>query len=337
MASRAPAFWQQRSGLALLLLPVSLVFAALSGLRRALYRIGVLSAVRLPVPVVVVGNIAVGGSGKTPVVEWLVRELVAAGWRPGIVSRGYGGSNEGIGHVSADSDPAVFGDEPVLLARLTGCPVAVGRDRPAAAQALIDAHPDCNLIIPDDGMQHYRLARDVEIAVVDVATMGNRLLLPAGPLREPLRRLAEVDVLISHGALSDAVRAGAGVVPVSSMALQGDEFRSLKQPALRCKAADFAGRRVHAIAGIGRPERFFAQLQGMGLEVVPHPFPDHHAFTAADLDFAPGEAKLMTSKDAVKCATFAPDDTWEFPVQAIIGSGAADRILEKLNNGRQTA
>lgn len=337
MASRAPAFWQQRSGLALLLMPVSFVFGVLAGLRRALYRKGLLGAVRLSVPVVVVGNIAVGGSGKTPMVEWLVRELATAGWRPGIVSRGYGGSNAGIGLVRADGDPAVFGDEPVLLARLTGCPVAVGRDRPAAAQALLDAHPDCNLIISDDGMQHYRLARDVEIAVVDEATMGNRLLLPAGPLREPLSRLAEVDLLVSHSALSAVVRAAAGPVAVSPMTLQGNEFRSLRQPELRCKATDFSGRRVHAIAGIGRPERFFAQLQGMGLKVVPHPFPDHHAFTAADLDFAPGEAKLMTSKDAVKCAAFAPDNTWEFPVQAIIGSGAADRILEKLNNGRQTA
>ncbi len=337
MAARAPAFWQKRSGRALLLSPLSLLFGLLASLRRALYRMRVLCAVRLPVPVIVVGNIAVGGSGKTPTVDWLVRQLRAAGWSPGIVSRGYGGTVEGIGLVSADSDPSLCGDEPVLLARLTRCPVAIGRDRPAAAQALLAAHPECDLIVSDDGMQHYRLARDVEIAVVDQATLGNCRLLPAGPLREPLGRLRSVDLVIAHGALSLPVSAAIGSVAVASMVLEGASFRSLRRPDDTCQASAFRGQRVHALAGIGRPERFFDQLRAMGLDVVEHPFPDHHRFSAADLDFAPDEAKLMTSKDAVKCAPFAPDNAWEFPVQASIGSGAAERILEKLNNGRQTA
>ncbi len=337
MAAPAPAFWQQRGWRAWLLTPLALIFGALAALRRLLYRRAALESIQLPVPVIVVGNIAVGGSGKTPTVQWLVEMLRAAGWSPGIVSRGYGGTVEGVGLVNMDSDPAQFGDEPVLLARLARCPVAVGRDRPAAARALLAAHPRCDLIVADDGLQHYRLARTVEIAVVDEATLGNRWLLPAGPLREAPSRLASVDLVIAHGKLSAATRAAVGAVPIEDMTLAGDAFHVLGNPAVSRPAAFFRGQRVHALAGIGRPERFFAQLRAMGLDVVEHPFPDHHRYTAADLDFAPGEAKLMTSKDAVKCAPFMPDNAWEFPVQATIGSGAAERILEKLNNGRQTA
>jgi tetraacyldisaccharide 4'-kinase len=202
---------------------------------------------------------------------------------------------------------------------------------------LLAAHPECDVVVADDGMQHYRLARDLEIAVVDEGTLGNRFLLPSGPLREPLARLGTVDLVVAHGSLSRTLRTALGTVPVVEMELEGGVFRSLRDPGRTCFAADFRGRRVHAVAGIGRPERFFAQLERMGLELVAHPFPDHHRYTASDLAFAPGEAKLMTSKDAVKCAAFAPDDSWEFPVQAKIGSGAAERILEKLNNGPPTA
>ncbi len=339
MAAKAPAFWARRSHpAALALLPLSLLFRTVAGLRRRLYRAGALSGVRLPVPVIVVGNIAVGGSGKTPVVEWLVRQLVAAGRRPGIVSRGYGSTQgDGVALVPADGDPLRYGDEPVLLARLCGCPVAIGRDRPAAAQALLQAHPECDVVIADDGMQHYRLARDLEIAVVDERVLGNRWPLPAGPLREPLSRLAAVELVIAHGGLSPRLRAALQTTPVFSMHLEGGSFRSLADPARRLPAAALAGHRVHAVAGIGRPQRFFDQLASMGLEVVPHPFPDHHRFAAADLAFGAGAPIVMTSKDAVKCAAFAPDDCWEFPVRAQIGAGAAELILEKLNDGSPTA
>lgn len=336
MASTAPTWWQRRRGWAMVLYPVSLLFFLLSELRRWSYRLGLLNAERLPVPVVIVGNIAVGGSGKTPVVKWLVDTLRAAGWRPGVVSRGYGGRVDGVAVLDGE-DAALFGDEPVLLARLTACPVAVGRDRPAAARALLQAHPECDIIVSDDGMQHYRLARDVEIAVVDDKVLGNRWLLPAGPLREPLGRLAGVDVVIAHGPVSGAVRRVPGMVSAVPMRLAGERFVAVSDPARSCTAADFGGRRIHAVAGIGRPQRFFDQLRTMGLEVIEHPFPDHHRFAAADLAFVGEDVCLMTSKDAVKCRPFAPDDAWEFPVQAIIGSGAAERILEKLNNGRQTA
>lgn len=321
---------------AFLLLPLAALFALLSGLRRRLFRLGALRTERLPVPVVIVGNIAVGGSGKTPVVDWLVEILRAAGFRPGVVSRGYGGRVETVALVPADGDPAYYGDEPILLARLTGCPLAVGADRPAAARALLSAHPECDVIISDDGMQHYRLGRDVEIAVLDEATLGNRWSMPAGPLREGVSRLREVDVVIAHGALSSAMGEALAGRPVFAMHLEGDRFCRLDDSET-CPPEAFRGRRVHAIAGIGRPERFFAQLRAMGLDVVPHPFPDHHRFTAGDLVFAPGEPKVMTSKDAVKCASFATPDAWEFPVRAHIAPGAAERILEKLAHGRQTA
>ena len=181
----APAFWQRRGVLAGVAFPLAQLFGALARWRRK-----ALCPQRLPVPVIVVGNIAVGGSGKTPVVDWLVGVLRARGWHPGIVSRGHGGRIEGVAAVPAEGDPALYGDEPVLLARLTGCPLVIGRDRPAAGSELLRLHPECDVIVADDGMQHYRLGRDLEIAVVDEATLGNRWLLPAGPLREPLSRLA---------------------------------------------------------------------------------------------------------------------------------------------------
>lgn len=337
MSRKAPAFWQSRSLRSALLLPASALFGLLAGLRRLAYRADVQPAVRLRVPVVVVGNIAVGGSGKTPVVEWLVRTLREAGYTPGIVSRGYRGQIGGVALVPPHGDPVRFGDEPVLLARLAGCPVAVGADRPAAGQALLTACPQCDVIVSDDGLQHYRLARDIEIAVVDEGTLGNRWLLPAGPLREPVSRLRTVDLVLAHGALSPGLGRQCGETPVFAMRLQGDSLVAVGASGERRTAQSFRGRRVHAVAGIGRPERFFAQLESLGLDVVPHPFPDHHPFAPADLDFAPGESKILTSKDAVKCAAFAPADTWEFPVEAHIATGAAEFILEKLRHGPQAA
>jgi len=337
MGSRAPAFWQDRGPVAILLVPLALLFGALASLRRGLYRVGWLRVERLPVPVVVVGNIAVGGSGKTPVVAWLVERLRAAGRRPGIISRGYGGSVDGVALVPAEGSPDIFGDEPVLLARLTGCPVAVGRDRPAAARELLRRHPACDVLIADDGMQHYRLGRSIEVAVVDESILGNRWLLPAGPLREPLSRLGTVDLVIAHGTVSASLQTRLSELPVFPMRLDGGRLRALRDPAVERDVADLRGTSVHAVAGIGRPQRFFDHLAALGLDVIPHAFPDHHRFTASDLAFPAGEPIVMTSKDAVKCAAFAPDDCWEFPVTAQIGSGAAERIVEKLENGPQAA
>lgn len=332
MPARAPAFWRRRGAFAWLLYPLSLLFGALARMRRQRTRVE-----RLPVPVIVVGNIAVGGSGKTPVVQWLVARLRAAGYSPGIVSRGHGGTVTGVAQVPADGDPAVYGDEPVLLASSCACPLVVGRDRPAAARELLRLYPGCDVIVSDDGMQHYRLGRAMEIAVLDPATLGNGMLLPAGPLREPLGRLGEVDLVIAHGALSPALVNALGEVPCYPMALGGGVLRSLDDPSCIVPIGTMAGHAVHAVAGIGRPERFFDQLEAFGIHPIRHPFPDHHVFVPEDLSFGDAVPILMTSKDAVKCRAFAPGDAWEFPVEAQIGSGAAERILEKLKNGRTTA
>lgn len=316
----------------MLLQPLSLLFRSVAASRRALYRAGTLRSERLPVPVIVVGNIAVGGSGKTPVVAWLVDVLRAAGFRPGIVSRGYGGTVESVSVVPSDGEAAVFGDEPVLLARLTGCPLAVGRDRPAAGRALLAAHPEINVLVSDDGLQHYALQRDIEIIVVDAQVMGNGWRLPAGPLREGVKRLAEADLVIAHGELPPSLRAAAGDVPVANMRLLGEMLERIDGSERRPLAA-FSGQRVHAVAGIGRPQRFFEQLAEAGLQVIPHAFPDHHAYVASDLAFTDAAPKILTAKDAVKCAAFAPADTWVLPVRASIDATASQRIVEKLTHG----
>ncbi|TVT78169.1 MAG: tetraacyldisaccharide 4'-kinase [Denitromonas halophila] len=338
MTATAPALWQRRGWRALLLLPVSLVFAALSGARRLAYRLGVLSSQTAPVPVIVVGNVAVGGSGKTPVVIWLAEQLMAQGYRPGIISRGYGGQRTDARCVEASSRPDEVGDEPLLMARRTGCPVAVGRDRPAAARALCEGHPEVDVIISDDGLQHYALARTAEIVVIDERVLGNGWLLPAGPLREGIGRAGQADLVLTHGPVSPGLATRLSGVECAAMTLVGERFERIEQATQTAVAADFAGQTVHAVAGIGRPQRFFDQLTEMGLTVIAHPFPDHHAFTPADLAFGEGEATILTEKDAVKCAAFAPANTWVFPVRASIPDAALQPILEKLSrHGRQAA
>lgn len=328
----APAFWRERGWRAGLLRPCAALFGLLAGLRRRLLR-----RHQLAVPVIIVGNIALGGSGKTPVVHWLVGVLQAAGYRPGIISRGHGGEFDGVLDVPADGKAARFGDEPVLLRQLCGCPLVVGRDRVAAGRELLRLYPACDVIVSDDGMQHYRLGRALEIAVVDPATLGNRLLLPAGPLREPLRRLAEADLIIAHGEFDAGLRAAVAGRPVFAMQLCGEWLHALADPAQRRPLASLRGERVHALAGIGRPQRFFAQLEAAGLEVMPHPFPDHHRFRPEELRLTPPAPLLMTAKDAVKCRDFAPPDSWVLPVAARLDGAAAAFIVEKLVNGRPPA
>jgi tetraacyldisaccharide 4'-kinase len=319
------------------LLPLSWLFGAIAATRGVFYRRGILPSVSLPVPVVVVGNLTVGGSGKTPLTLWLVERLRENGWRPGIVSRGYGGAGK-VEPVSPASDAAAVGDEPLLLARRSGVPVFVGRDRVAAGRALLTAYPECDILVSDDGLQHYRLARSVEIAVFDSRGMGNGRLLPAGPLRESPGRLARVTALVGNGGISVTPPAG---VPAFPMSLVGQRFVALDDPRRTCSAADLSGKTLHAVAGIGNPARFFAQLAGLGLEFLPHPFPDHQVFRAADLAFAQGGVLLMTEKDAVKCAGLELAEAWMLPVEAHLG-GSPDGasllhlILEKLD-GRAPA
>jgi len=332
LADHLVAAWYspRLTALAVLLLPLSLLFRLGVALRRLGYRIGVLRTVRLSVPVVVVGNITVGGSGKTPLVAALAAALAQRGHRPGIVSRGYGRDNEDGGPmpVGPDDDPRRVGDEPLLLAR-AGYPVVVARDRVAAARALLARNPACDVILSDDGLQHYRLARRVEIAVVDAARgLGNRLMLPAGPLREPPSRL--------HGVDAVAVLAGASdpAVPpyerAFTMRLVGDRFVRVDDPLTSAPASLFARRGVHALAGIGHPARFFAQLAAMGIPATPHPFRDHHRFVAGDLAIADANAILMTEKDALKCETFADERCWYLPVQAQIDDALITLVEGKL-------
>ena len=288
---------------------------------------------RLAVPVIVVGNITVGGAGKTPLTLWLAGQLKERGWRPGIVSRGYGGRGALPRPVAPDSAAVDVGDEPILLARRSGVPVWVGRDRVAAGNALLAAHPDVNVVLCDDGLQHYRLARDVELAVFDGRGAGNGWRLPAGPLREPLSRLAAVDAVICNGVPDERLPS---VLQRFDMHLRAGEFYRLDVPQQHCSAADLAGRNLHALAGIGDPERFFRTLEEQGLAFTRHPFPDHHAYVAADLAFAKGGVLLMTEKDAVKCAGLTAGETWVLPVEAELSPALIDLILEKLR-GRQAA
>jgi len=316
----SPALW--------LLLPLSGFFIALSWLKRKTTR-----PQRLAVPVVVVGNITVGGAGKTPLTLWLARQLAEHGWRPGIVSRGYGGETAEPRPVGADSPATQVGDEPILLARRSGVPVWVGRDRAAAGRALLAAHPEVDVVLCDDGLQHYRLARDVELAVFDGRGAGNGWRLPVGPLREALGRLATVDAVVCNGGVDEHLPEHPRRF---AMQLEPAAFYRLGNPAERRDALAFAGARLHALAGIGDPGRFFRTLRGLGLAFDEHPFPDHHAYTAADLAFAADGILLMTEKDAVKCAGLTTGETWVLPVEAELSPALVELVLEKLR-GRQAA
>jgi tetraacyldisaccharide 4'-kinase len=314
---------------ACLLFPFSLAFRFLAAIRRIAYRSGLLRRERLPVPVVIVGNITVGGTGKTPLVIHLARALSEQGRRPGIISRGYGGGAVNPTEVKRDGDATVVGDEALVLARHCGCPVFVGCDRVSAGRAMLSVYPECDVILADDGLQHYRLVRDVELAVFDVRGLMNGWVLPAGPLRETLSRLATVDAVILHeNAVAPAPTFSR---PVFSMRLVGAGFGLLNDPAQTCTAEDLTGLRLHAVAGIGAPGRFFDHLRAMNLDFVEHPFPDHHRYAASDLQFV-GDAILTTEKDAVKLGALRLSmPVWVLPVAAHVNPDLGSFVLEKLN------
>jgi len=319
--------WQRVTLVSALLYPLSLVFRSIVALRRAAYRASLLPSLRLGVPVIVVGNITVGGTGKTPLVLWLATFLSDHGFRPGIVSRGYGSTARTPRPVTAGSDPKTGGDEPVLLAHRSARPVWVGENRAATAEALLRAHPECDVIVSDDGLQHYRLQRDVEFAVVDGGRgFGNGFMLPAGPLREPLSRLRTVDAVVVNG----PARPLETPRRTLTMQLNGREFRNVLNPDHTVGPAHFHRLRVHAIAGIGNPQRFFAHLEALGLQFEAHAFPDHHRYVAADLAFPDADAILMTEKDAVKCAAFAAETHWALRVDAMPESELGELVLRKL-------
>jgi tetraacyldisaccharide 4'-kinase len=313
--------WYRRSPVSALLLPVALLYCGLVMLRRAGYRLGLLPSVRLPAPVVVVGNLTVGGTGKTPLVIWLAQLLRAHGYRPGIVTRGYGGQASSWPQtVRADSNPVMVGDEPVLLARSAHCPVIADPDRVRAAQTLV-VQQGCNVVLSDDGLQHYRLARDVEIAVIDgTRRFGNGWCLPAGPLREPITRLKSVDARVTQG------EPAAGEW---GMTLVDQGFYRLGESQPSAAVESFRGKTVHAVAGIGNPKRFFDRLRRRKLVVIEHPFPDHHVFRASDFPFGEGHAVIMTEKDAVKCERLGVSG-WYLKVAARPDTRFGEWLLRRL-------
>ncbi len=317
--------WRRKNALLYLVLtPLSWLFALLTSVRRFAFKEGFFKSFALPVPVIVVGNINVGGSGKTPVVMWSVAQLAKNGYHPAVISRGYGGNVKVPTPVNASTPASLVGDEPVLIKNRCDCPVWVGADRVEVANALLKAHPECNVIISDDGLQHYRLKRDVEIAVVDAEHHEkNARLLPAGQLREPLSRLKSVDAIVCNGQKSDD--------SFYQMQLVGERFYNLANVETHAVAADFKRKAIKAIAGIGKPARFFEHLRQLGMTFVSVSFDDHYAFSAEDLAKIDCDVLIMTEKDAVKCRPFAQPHHWVLPVEASIDAALLPLVLEKIS------
>ncbi|NOY66280.1 MAG: tetraacyldisaccharide 4'-kinase [Gammaproteobacteria bacterium] len=318
---RLDEYWYQPNLVSLILTPVSWIFRLLVALRRYFYNIGLLNSTQMPVPVIIIGNITVGGSGKTPLIIALVKLLKHAGYLPGVISRGYGGkASSWPQQVRADSDPQMVGDEPVLISQNCDVPMAVGPDRVAAAEQLLKYH-DCDVILSDDGLQHYALKRDIEMVVIDgIRRFGNGLCLPAGPLREPQKRLSSADFIVTNGL---AMRME---YPMQLEVYNVINLKTGKQQPL----SDFAGKTVHAVAGIGNPDRFFNQLKKKQINVITHPFIDHFAFSANDLEFQDDIPVFMTEKDAVKCQQFVTDNMWVVPVQVKLDERLSFRLLSML-------
>ncbi len=297
------------------------LFARVAAARRRDYLSGKRLAERAGVPVIVVGNLAVGGAGKTPLTVALVEALRRDGFRPGVISRGYGRQGSRPRRVCADDHPADAGDEPLLIARRTGAPVAVAAQRIEAARLLVDSG-EVDVLVADDGLQHYALARDIEILVIDARRrLGNGLLLPAGPLRESPARAATCDFTVVNGGEPGPGEVGMRLVLQHAVALNDARLRPLDA---------FRGQRVHAVAGIADPERFFSALRAAGIDPVAHPFPDHHPFRAEDLAFADALPVLMTEKDAVKCLGIAPANAWAVPVSADLPAAFTDAVTARL-------
>ena len=317
------SMWYGRRAWGRRLALLSLPYAAAVHIRRALFRHGVRASHRIGVPVVVVGNIAVGGTGKTPLVVWLVRCLRAHGYRPGVICSGYRGkTRDWPRYVRADCDPVEVGDEAVLVAKRCACPVMAGPDRVAAARSLL-RRADCDIVVSDDGLQHYRLGRDIEIAVLDGQRRhGTGWCLPAGPLREPISRLESVDFVVTKG------RACEGEY---RMDLSGRVLRQAADDSVTIDPTELSSRAVHAVAGIGNPSSFFGRLRDLGLRITPRVFPDHHPFTARDIEFQDERPVIMTEKDAVKCRGFANRRHWYLPVDAKVDPAFESDLIARLS------
>lgn len=317
--------WYKKSLSVYLLLPVSWFFYLVVLTRRWLYQVGIFKSTKFSVPVLIVGNITLGGTGKTPLVIYLAKLLKEKGYSPGIVSRGYGGkANKNPQVVRTESTPDQVGDEPLLIAKHTECPVFICANRVAAVKKMI-IEADCNIIISDDGMQHYALDRQIEISVVDSERkFGNGFLLPAGPLREPISRLKKVDFIVINGMSKDLKLAA----PVYQMELKPSKIYNLIDPQ-KTLPLDQVNQPVHAVAGIGNPQRFFETLRSLGLNIIEHVYPDHHQFQLSDFHFNDQFPVVMTEKDSVKCKKFNKENFWYLPVEAKVEIAFINKLLEK--------
>ncbi|MFO1257359.1 MAG: tetraacyldisaccharide 4'-kinase [Gammaproteobacteria bacterium] len=316
--------WYQTSPLTIFLRPLSRLYEKVISFRKNFLT---KRALKIQVPVIVIGNITVGGTGKTPLIMKLYEALKGEGFQPGIVSRGY------LSQLSSDfpillkehHGPEDVGDEPYMIYRRIKAPVMICKDRVKAIEALLTIMPSVNVILSDDGLQHYSMQRDIEVAVIDGdRRFGNGELLPAGPLREPISRLKSVDFAVCQG------------IPQGnelSMKLVGETLCALNNPHLTQSLRDLKSMTVHAVAGIGHPERFFKNLSAHGLNVIPHPFPDHHLFQASDFDFKTMAPIIMTEKDAVKCMQLSIPNAWYLPVNAEVDPNLIQAILRKLRHG----
>lgn len=322
--------WQKRTW-AILLLPLSLLYFSIIHIRRWLYRIKLFKTYHAPVPVVIIGNINVGGTGKTPLTLHLANTLQQHGFFPGIVSRGYKAKIPVPQEVTASSDPLLCGDEPTLMAQQTTAPIFVHKNRELAIKALLKAYPQCDVILSDDGLQHYALHRDIELAVLDLPrSIGNGWLLPAGPLRETIQRLKTVDFIIYHQSdktPTPSLSVQTAALPIH-MQLFPQAFYQLTQPTHHQTADYFMDKACHAITGIGHPARFFTSLQQMGIACQYTAFNDHHPFTAKDLPA--DDIILLTEKDAVKLAGLKDDRIWVLPIEVKLEPNLTTLIVAKL-------
>ena len=304
------------------LLPISYLYLLLVKLRQYYYRF-FFKIKKISVPVVIIGNITVGGTGKTPLVIYLSTLLKEAGFKPGIISRGYKGKHQSPTIVEETSDPLLVGDEALLIKQKTKCPMVVGKNRSAAAKKLVDEYP-IDIILSDDGLQHYALARDLEIAVIDsTRQFGNGAYLPVGPLREPVSRLKTVDfVIVNNGT-------NLSLTPYSLSYLPNSLFQ-INNPENTLKWEDLKGKTVHAVAGIGNTDRFFSLLIEQGLTIIPHPYPDHHFFQAKDIEFSDDNYVIMTEKDAVKCCFLSNDRHFALAIDASVSKDFEKAFLTRL-------
>ena len=315
--------WYSKNTLSQLLIPLSLIYCGIVAIRKTLYSLKILKSTKISVPVIIVGNITAGGTGKTPLVIWLVKYLKENGFNPGVISRGYKGKAKSWPQqVRPDSDPVIVGDEAILISRQAGCPMAVGPDRVSTAEALLKYY-NCDIIISDDGLQHYALQRTIEVVVIDgVRRFGNGKCIPAGPLRESTSRLEKADFLVTNGIAAPGEFA---------MRYSGKTVKNLTNKN-ELTLSDFKGNTVHAVSAIGNTQRFYDYLRSQGLKVIEHSFPDHYMYNAADLSFDDDLAVIMTEKDAVKCQRYNFENSWYLPIKVEMKKDFGLRLLNKLGD-----